>query len=133
MELQLKVIGVLFVALSFVHAIFPKYFNWKEDLKDINIMNRQMLKVHAFFIAFIVFGIGLLNIFCTDDLMNTRLGRKIAIFLAVFWGIRAFIQFFGYSSEIWKGKTFETVVHVVFSIFWIYITVVYLSVAGLFS
>jgi len=130
MELQLKIIGILLVALSFVHAIFPKYFNWKEELKDLSIMNREMMKVHTFFIAFVVFGIGLLNIFCTSDLMHTSLGKKLSIFLGMFWGIRSIIQFFGYSSKIWKGKIFETVVHVVFSIFWIYMTVVYFRVGG---
>lgn len=133
MELHLKVIGILLIALSFVHAIFPKYFNWKEELKELSIMNRQMMKVHTFFIAFIVFGIGLLNIFCVDDLINTPLGKKIAIFLGTFWGIRAMLQFFGYSSKIWKGKIFETVVHIVFSIFWIYLTLIYFMVAKIFN
>ncbi len=130
MELQLKIIGVMLVLLSFVHGIFPKYFNWKEELKDLSMMNREMMKVHTFFIALMVFGVGMLNIFCTEDLLNTRLGNKIAIFLGVFWGIRAFLQFFGYSTEIWKGKTFETIVHIVFSIFWIYMTVLYFKVGG---
>ena len=132
MELQLKIIGIMLIALSLVHAIFPWYFHWKEELKDLSIMNRQMMKVHTFFIAFVVFGIGLLNVFCTDDLINTALGKKIAIFLGIFWGIRSFMQFFGYSSKIWKGKTFETMVHIVFSIFWLYMTYVYLRVGGVF-
>lgn len=125
MELQLKIIGILLVALSFVHGIFPKYFNWKEELKDLSIMNRQMMKVHTFYIALMVFGIGLLNLFCAEELMNTNLGRKLSIFLFFFWGIRAFLQFFGYSTKIWKGKIFETTVHIIFSCFWVYMTVVY--------
>ena len=130
MELQLKLIGILLVLLSFVHVIFPRYFNWKEELKDLSIINREMMKIHTFFVALVVFGFGLLNIFCTDDLLNTPLGKKLSIFLGVFWGIRAIIQFFGYSSENWKGKKFETVVHILFSIFWVYITVIYFMAAG---
>ena len=37
-----------------------------------------------------------------------------------------FIQFFGYSSELWKGKKFETVIHVLFVFIWTYLSVVFL-------
>ena len=125
MELQIKIIGILLMILAFVHVIFPRYFNWKEDLKHLSVMNRQMLKVHAFFIALMVFLMGLLCVSSTKELMETSLGKKILLGLATFWTCRMLIQFFGYSSEIWKGKTFETVMHILFSIFWVYISFIF--------
>ena len=128
MELHLKIIGLLLMVLAFVHIIFPKYFNWKEDLKPLSIMNRQMLKIHAFFIALTVFLIGLLCFSSPTELINTPLGKKISLGLAVFWSIRLFTQFFGYSSKIWRGKTFETIMHILFSIFWVYLCFVFWSI-----
>lgn len=114
--------------LAFVHVIFPRYFNWKEDLKDLMIMNRQMLKVHAFFIALTVFLIGLLCFTSATELTSTPLGKKISLGLAVFWSIRLFSQFFVYSPEIWKGKKFETTMHVLFGFFWVYLCYVFWSI-----
>ena len=128
LETHLKIIGYLLIVLSLVHIIFPKYFSWKEELKHLSLINKQMMQVHTFFIALMVFLIGLLCVTTYGDLVHTPLGKRIALGLSVFWGIRMFIQFFGYSSKLWKGKTFETIMHVVFSFFWIYLTTVFFLV-----
>lgn len=122
---HLQFIGTAFVLLGFVHIIFPKYFNWKNELSALSLINRQMMVVHTFFIALAVVLMGLLCFFCAEELTQTTLGKKISGGLAIFWGIRMFIQFFGYSPQLWKGKLFETTVHVLFSLFWIYITIIF--------
>jgi hypothetical protein len=125
MELHLKIIGVLLIALALVHGIFPKYFNWKTELSSLSIINRQLVYVHSFFIALFVFLIGLLCLTSSYDLVHTILGKKIALGLGIFWMARFFIQLFGYSSKLWRGKRFETSIHIVFTIFWIYLTVIF--------
>ncbi|MCX6182618.1 MAG: hypothetical protein NT150_11900 [Bacteroidetes bacterium] len=128
MELHLKIIGCLFVLLALVHGIFPKYFNWKKEFGAVSTANRQMMYVHTFFISLIVLLMGLLCLTSATELVETELGRKIAFGLFIFWGARMVIQFVGYSSELWRGKVFEIIVHIVFSLFWIYITVVFFLV-----
>ena len=59
MELQLKIIGVLLIALALLHAFFPRYFQWKKELSGLKLINRQMMYVHTFFIALAVFLMGL--------------------------------------------------------------------------
>ncbi|KMQ64884.1 hypothetical protein ACM46_11785 [Chryseobacterium angstadtii] len=125
MELHLQITGTLLIALAFVHIIFPKYFNWEKELQSLSLMNREMMKIHTLFIALTVFLIGLLCVTSPHELTTTGLGRKIALGLAVFWTTRLFIQFFGYSSALWKGKTFETAVHIIFSLFWIYMSILF--------
>jgi hypothetical protein len=71
---------------------------------------------------------GLLCVTSSADLATTPLGKQIAFALAVFWSVRLFIQFFGYSSKLWRGKKFETIVHIFFSIVWIYMSSVFLLV-----
>jgi hypothetical protein len=111
--------------LAFVHAFFPRYFNWKKDLQPLNLINKQMMYVHTFFVAFIVFLMGLLCFFCADDIINTHLGKQVALGLFIFWGLRLVFQFFVYSPKLWKGKPFETAMHFVFSLLWIYLTTVF--------
>ena len=129
MEIHYKIIGVLLMALALVHVIFPKYFKWKEELKSLSLINRQMMTVHTFFIALVVFLMGLLCLTSTTDLIETKLGKTISLGLGIFWSTRLFIQFFGYSTELWKGKTFETIVHILFSLVWTYLSVVFLWTA----
>jgi hypothetical protein len=128
MQIHLKIIGILLIVLALVHIFFPKYFNWEKELKSLSLINRQMMIVHTFFIAFVVFLMGLLCLTCSTELVETSLGKKIALGLGLFWITRLFIQFFGYSLSLWKGKVFETVIHILFSILWIYLSFVFLKI-----
>lgn len=126
MEIHFKLIGIILMILGFIHVIFPKYFNWKNELIQLSQINRQMMIVHTFFIALTVFMMGLLCFQFAEELIHTKLGKAITFGLAIFWGLRLFIQLFGYSKELWKGKRFETVVHYVFTMIWTYLSVVFL-------
>lgn len=125
MELQIKIIGILLMSLALVHVVFPRYFNWKEQLKHLDLINRQMMTVHTFFIALTVFLMGLLCVTHSHDLITSELGRSMSLGLAIFWLIRLVFQLFVYSPKLWRGKTFETLVHVSFTCFWLYMTVVF--------
>lgn len=125
MELHLKIVGVCFVLLSFLHIIFPKRFHWKEELRSLSLINRQIFYIHTFFIALIILLMGVLCFSSSAELTETILGKRVSLGFAIFWTARLLIQFFGYSSELWKGKPFETTIHIIFSIFWIYVSAVF--------
>jgi hypothetical protein len=128
MQIHLKIIGILLIALALIHIFFPKYFNWDKELKSLSLINRQMMTVHTFFIAFAVFLMGLLCLTTSTELIETNLGKKISLGLGIFWTVRLFIQFFGYSTDLWKGKTFETAMHIIFSILWTYLSYIFLII-----
>jgi hypothetical protein len=129
MEFHLKVIGIVQIALALLHVAFPSRFDWKKELVSLTLLNRQIMYVHTLFIALTIVLMGILCLSSAVDLAGTALGKRICLGLAAFWIIRLLVQFFGYSSELWKGKTFETAVHITFSILWVYMSGVYL-VAG---
>ena len=126
MEPHLEIIGILLIALALLHVVFPRYFKWNEELKGVSLVTRQILHVHTFFIALTVFLMGLLCVTSARALTTTPLGRRIALGLFIFWFCRLILQFFGYSSKLWKGKPFETFVHIMFSLLWIYLSAVFL-------
>lgn len=125
MYIHLKIIGILLMILALVHFIFPKYFDWKKELASLSLINRELMYVHAFFIAFGIFLMGLLCFLSANELLHTPFGKKIALGFAVFWLVRLAFQFFGYSSKTWRGKPFETFVHYAFAAFWTYLTVIF--------
>lgn len=128
MELQLTIIGYLLILLALVHIIFPKHFNWKEELIHLSLINKQVMQVHTFFIALTVLLMGILCVTSATEITTTSLGKKISFGFGLFWLCRLLIQFFGYSSKLWKGKTFETVVHIAFLILWSYFSYVFLKI-----
>ncbi len=125
MIIHLTIIGWSFLFLALMHLGFPKYFKWKEELVRLSLINKQMMQIHTYFIGLTVFLMGLLCVTSAEELIHTALGNKITIGFFIFWFIRMLLQFFGYSSKLWKGKKFETVMHVLFSIYWLYITAVF--------
>jgi hypothetical protein len=128
MTRQLELIGALLVVLALLHVGFARYFDWRREFAVVSLINRQMMYVHTFFIAFAVLLMGLLCLTSAAELVGTPLGRRVALGLGIFWLARLLIQFFGYSSSLWRGKRFETVVHIVFSALWTYLSVAFFQV-----
>ncbi len=129
MQLHLHIIGVLLIVLAMIHVVFPRYFRWKQELAALSLINRQMVNVHTFFIAFVILLMGLLCLSSSSDLIQTALGKKISLGFDIFWIARLLVQFFGYSPQLWKGKTFETTVHVVFICLWTYLSFIFSVIA----
>jgi hypothetical protein len=128
MELHVKIIGVVLVFLALVHGIFPKYFDWGNELTSVSLINRQLMYVHTFFIALLLLLMGALCITSASEIVQTPLGRKLSLGIAVFWIARLVIQLFGYSSQLWRGRRFETVIHLLFVTLWTYLSTIFLSV-----
>ena len=126
MELNIKIAGIFMILLSLMHICFPRYFKWEIELKKVSLINKQLMEVHTFFVAFTVFLMGILCMISSNDLINSMLGRRISMGFGIFWGLRLCIQLFGFSSSLWKGKTFETSMHFLFTIIWIYFTISFL-------
>lgn len=89
------------------------------------LISRQILYIHTFFIALTVALMGILCVTSSNELLNTNLGHKICLGLAIFWTARLLIQFFGYSPTLWRGKRMETTVHVIFTLLWIFLSLVF--------
>ena len=126
MEIHLKIVGSLLIALSLMHIIIPKYFKWEQELTSVSLVTKQILYVQTFFIAFIVLLMGLLCLSYSHELVCDPFGRVISLGLFGFWLTRLIFQFLVYSPKVWRGKRFETVMHVVFAATWLYSSAVFL-------
>lgn len=128
MQIHLKIIGILLILLALIHVFFSRYFKWEKDLNTLSLINRQMMTTHTFFIALTVFLMGLLCLTSSSELVETNLGKKISLGIGLFWSIRLFFQLFIYSKQLWKGKKFETTMHILFTTLWIYFSCIFLIV-----
>ncbi len=130
MSTHLELIGGILIAIALAHAVFPRAFDWKHELARLSLMNRQMMKVHSFFIALALVLMGALCLSSADRLVGTELGRRVALGLGVFWTARLLVQLFVYSPRLWLGKGRETVAHVALTLTWAYFSAVFLAIAA---
>jgi len=128
-ELHLCIAGALQIALALLHIAFPRRFHWKEELARLSPLNRQIFLVHTFFICLVLVMIGSLSLLAPSALLEpTRLSRLVLGGFSAFWGLRLLCQWFVYDPALWRGQTVNTVVHVLSTLLWLYLTAVYLGV-----
>src|SRR5260370_42230447 len=108
LRLQLKIVGASLLLLALAHALFPRRFEWEEELSRVSLLNRQIFQVHCFFIALVLFMFGSLALFFTGALLDrTVLARIILGGIALFWLVRLIVQLFVYDSRLWRGNRFH--------------------------
>lgn len=124
--LHLRIVGALLITLGLAHSAFSRYFNWKGELALLSLLTRQIFHVHGFFIALVVGMIGVCSVFFTNALLDrSALSRVVLSGFVIFWLSRLICQFFVYDPGIWRGRRFYTIMHVVFSAFWVYTVLTY--------
>ena len=125
---HLRAAGILMAVLVLVNLLVPGRFRWRQEMARLSLINRQIFRVHSFFIVLTLAMFSALLLTCSDALVvPTRLSRAVLTGLAVFWFARALVQWFYYSPRLWRGNRFNTVMHWLFSALWVYLTTTFLA------
>ena len=126
LAVHLQIVGALLVLLGLSHAFFNRHFHWDRELADASLFTRRVFFVHTFFIALGVTMAGAVSLLFARALLRPDpLSRAILAGFAAFWFCRLLAQFFAYDAAIWRGNRFRTTMHVLFSLFWCYVTATY--------
>ena len=89
-------------------------------------MNRQIFQAHTVFLILTLALFAALLLTSSAALLEpTRLSRTILIGLTIFWGLRMLRQWWFYSPRLWRGHQFNTMMHYLFSVVWVYVTIVF--------
>lgn len=124
--LHLQIAGSLLLVLSALGLTLPRRFGWRAELERVSLLTRQVFFVHAKFITLIVVFMGILSIGWAHELTTpVPLATPVLAGLMIFWGVRLFMQWGVYDRRLWVGNRFNTTMHYVFTVFWIYLTAVY--------
>ena len=123
---HLRVVGLIMAVLVVVNLFVPGRLRWREELARVSLVNRQIFQVHTVFIVLILAMFAVLLLTSADALLEpTRLSRLVLGGLTIFWGVRMLTQWFYYSPAIWRGDRFNTAMHGIFSVAWVYVTAVF--------
>lgn len=121
LELHLKAVGVLILALVCLNFALPRHFGWKQELAKLSLLTRQIFIVHCLFIVITCTMFGVLALVYTPTLLQpTPLARLVLAALTIFWTVRLFVQLFVYDTSLWRGDPGRTVLHMVFTLTWAY-------------
>jgi hypothetical protein len=123
---HLRLVGVVMASLVVVNLMVPGRFHWREEMSRLSLVNRQIFQAHSVFLVLTLALFSALLLTCgTAVLETTRLSRAVLFGLTVFRGLRMLMQWYFYSPLIWRGHRFNTVMHYVFSVVWVYVTTVF--------
>lgn len=126
LEGHLRAAGLLQLALAALHLHFPERFRWREELARLSLLNRQIFLVHTLFVCLVLVLFGSLSLFAAPELLQpSRLARLVSGGIAAFWAVRLLVQWFVYDPQLWRGDRLNTIIHVLCSALWTYLTAVY--------
>jgi hypothetical protein len=124
--LHLRIVGLIMAVLVVVNVDVPRRFKWRDEMARLSLLNRQIFQAHSIFLVLtLALFSALLLLYGPHLLESTPLSRAMLAGLTIFWGLRTMMQWAFYSSAIWRGDRFKTVMHYVFSATWVYVTAVF--------
>ena len=125
-DLNLRLAGLIILGLAAVYPIYPRYFRWRNELQAVSLLTRQIFFVHCGFIVMLLILQALLLLAVPQALVEpTTAGLALLVGLTVFWVYRLIAQLFLYDSRLWIGNRLHTIVHVVVTAIWCYLSGVF--------
>ena len=97
METLIRAGGLFNIALVLFHLSFWRVFHWREDLQNLDSLNRAIMQVLniSLMVVFAIFGY--ISLAHSRELLDSPLGHSLLVLMALFWLARAVQQviFFG--------------------------------------
>ena len=123
----IQIAGVIQLLIAGANFFIPSKLHYRENLPKVSPIVRQVFIVHHVYIVIIVVAFGFLGFSYAPELVRTDpLSRFLSRFIALFWLLRVPIQLFYYDPEL---KRKNLLWHVVFSLMFLYLGVVFTAVA----
>jgi hypothetical protein len=88
------------LAVLMASALVPFRLNWREELRCLKPLHRQMYWVYGGYVVLSIVAFAAISIFNASELANgTGLTRGFCAYVSVFWGVRVVLQAFFHVKE----------------------------------
>lgn len=109
LETLILISGLLHAATLLGSAQVPREMNFKEELPKLNPLLQHWIWTAGGYIVLNIVAFALIAIFFRSELAaGSPLARAICVYIAVFWGIRLFIQLFVFDAKAYLRNWFLT-------------------------
>ncbi len=100
LENALRLAGIGHFGLLAASALTPFVLSWRERLKTLPLLLRQLFWVYGVFIVLMIIGLGTFTLVHAEELASGQtVARSVSIFAAVFWGLRLGVQLFVFDTK----------------------------------
>ena len=87
--------GLLHLAITSAGFTSVLVLDWRRNLAPLSALSRHIIWTHALFVLITIIGFGVVSIVFARQLASgCPLARAVCGFIATFWAVRLFIQFF---------------------------------------
>jgi hypothetical protein len=122
---NLRAAGAAMLVLAALYPIYPRRFGWGDQLRRVEPLTRQVFWVHVGFIVLLLVLQGVLLVgFAPIVLDENPAATALLIGMLAFWSYRLLAQLAIYEPQLWRGNPLHTVVHLVFTALWLWISAV---------
>lgn len=106
LELALRAAGVSMVALALFHLALWRMLDWGRETTALSPLSARVFAVHTFFVAFILFLLGLLSALAPDLLLApSALARWLLVGVVALWIARFVAQPLVFDPAMDRGWT----------------------------
>ena len=100
LRMAVLVAGCLHFALLTASFSVPGVLRWREELRKVEPLTRQLFLVHGGFIVLTIIAFGVISVSLPRALVGgSELGLAMAAFIGVFWLCRLLVQLFYFHAE----------------------------------
>ena len=96
LELLKKLIlagGIIHFCILVASALVPFRLNWRDELKSISRLHRQMYWTYGGYVVLAIVAFGCISVRCAPELaQRTPLARGFCLYVFVFWLVRLGLQ-----------------------------------------
>lgn len=85
--------GLYCIGMAIFHMMFPKLFDWKQDLQHLKVANRAIIQILNLRLIYFFILVALLCFIFPKELTSTALGQFFMVGMSVFWFTRTIEQF----------------------------------------
>jgi hypothetical protein len=124
------VAGCLHFALLTASFSVPGVLRWRDELRKVEPLTRQLFLVHGGFIVFTIIAFGVISVTLPGALVRGgELGLALTAFIALFWLCRLLVQLFYFQAEKHLTHWILRVGYRGLTVLFLFFTVVYFAAA----
>jgi hypothetical protein len=131
LALMLQIAAAAQLGVAVLNLFLVRLLNWRDDVKRMPLLMREVFYVHAWFISATLTIFVLLTLRFSNEMSegNNVVCMWLAGCIGIFWAIRTILQVTHYSSSHWRGNPRRTCIHVTLLLMYGGFTFAYLTAA----
>lgn len=122
----LRLAGAGLIALSLLHVPMGRQLRWSEEAARMSQAGESIFHVHTLFVCVMLVLLGLPALLTPRVFLDVSpAGAWLAGMGLAIFALRLWVQWFVFPAALWRGKQFETAMHLLFTVIWSALTLLF--------